>query len=130
MQQPDLGLRRAPPPRAGPIIRPGSTVATPSFLARTRSALSARLHGTLDPLPTSRPTASEDVALGAFLEAWLTEVVRLSVRPRTYASYQYVVRLHLAPGLGHHRVATLSPADVQAFLNAKSATGLSPRTVA
>jgi integrase len=130
MQQPDLGLRRAPHPRAGPIIRPADTVATPSFLARTRSALSGRLHGTQDPFVTSMPTASQDVTLGAFLEAWLTEVVRLSVRPRTYASYRYVVHLHLAPGLGHHRVAALSPAEVQAFLNAKSASGLSPRTVA
>src|SRR5664279_1582531 len=130
MQQPDLGLRRAAHPRAGPIAPAGGEVATPSFLARTRSALSDRLHGTLEPFATRTPAASEDVTLGAFLEAWLTEVVRLSVRPRTYASYRYVVRLHLAPGLGHHRVATLSPADVQAFLNAKSATGLSPRTVA
>jgi integrase len=105
-------------------------VATPSFLARTRSALSERLQGTPDPFASGRPTASEDVTVGAFLEAWLTDVVRLSVRPRTYASYQYVVRLHLAPGLGHHRVAALSPADVQAFLNAKAASGLAPRTVA
>src|ERR1035441_2353573 len=109
MQQSDLGFRRAPHPRAGPIIRPSGTVATPSFLARTRSALSDRLHGTPDPFATSTPTAIEDVTLGAFLEAWLTEVVRLSVRPRTYASYQYVVLLHLAPGLGNHRVAALSP---------------------
>jgi integrase len=70
------------------------------------------------------------VTLGTFLEAWLTDVVRLSVRPRTYASYRYVVRLHLAPCLGHRPLVALSPADVQAFLNAKSASGLSPRTVA
>jgi integrase len=130
MQQPDLGLRRAPQPRAGPIIRPGGRAATQSFLARTRSALSGRLHGTLDPFAASTPAASENVTLGAFLEAWLTEVVRLSVRPRTYASYRYVVRLHLAPGLGHRPLGVLSPADVQAFLNVKAASGLSPRTVA
>src|SRR5664279_5532139 len=130
MQQPDLGLRQAPHPRAGPIIRRGGTVATPSFLARTRSALSERLHGTLEPFATRTPAAVEDMTLGAFLEAWLTDVVRLSVRPRTYASYQYVVRVHLAPCLGDRPLAALSPADVQAFLNAKAASGLSPRTVA
>jgi integrase len=130
MHQSDLGVRRAPDPRAGRIAPAGRGVVTASFLARTCSALSERLHGTVDPLGMSTPTASEDLALGAFLEAWLTDVVRLSVRPRTYASYRYVVGLHLAPGLGHHRVAALSPADVQAFLNAKSASGLSPRTVA
>lgn len=129
MQQPDLGLQQPPHPRAGPIIRPAGTVATPSFLARTRSALSDRLHGTLDPFATSTPSASEDITLGAFLETWLTEVARVTVRPRTYVSYQYVVRVHLAPGLGDRPLAALSPADVQAFLNAKSSSGLSPRTV-
>ena len=129
MHQSDLGFRRAPHPRAGPILSPGSTVATHSFLARTRSALGGRLHGTLDPFGTSKPTAIEDVTLGAFLEAWLTEVARVTVRPRTYVSYRYVVRVHLAPALGALALASLSPADVQAFLNAKSASGLSPRTV-
>jgi integrase len=40
------------------------------------------------------------------------------------------VRLHLIPGLGHLSLTGLTVADVQAFLNAKSADGLSPRTVA
>jgi hypothetical protein len=48
MHSQTLGFGREPHPRAGPIIRPGSTVATPSFLARTRSALSERLHGMVD----------------------------------------------------------------------------------
>src|SRR5450759_1983162 len=130
MHQSDLGLRRAPHPRAGLIAPAGGGVATDLFLARKRSALSERLHASLDSFATSTPTAMQDETLGAFLEAWLTDVVRLSVRPRTYTSYQYGWRLHLAPGLGHRPLAALSPADVQAFLNAKSASGLSPRTVA
>jgi hypothetical protein len=32
-------------------------VVTASFLARMRSAFSERLHGTLDPLATSKPSA-------------------------------------------------------------------------
>lgn len=39
------------------------------------------------------------------------------------------MRLHLGPGLGHLRLAALQPQHVQAFLNAKLAGGLSPRTV-
>ncbi|MGO9178720.1 MAG: tyrosine-type recombinase/integrase [Candidatus Limnocylindrales bacterium] len=130
MHSQTLGLRRAQLPRASPIAPAGRGVATPSFLARTRWALSDRLHGTLDPGTASHSDTLNDLTLGAFLEDWLTDVVRLSVRPRTYVSYCYIVRLHLAPGLGHRPLAALSPADVQAFLNAKSAAGLSPRTVA
>jgi integrase len=44
-------------------------------------------------------------------------------------SYASVVRVHLAPGLGQLPLARLTPQHVQALLNAKSASGLSPRTV-
>ena len=75
------------------------------------------------------PPAASALTLGAFLDQWLTDAVLLTVRPRTFASYRYVVRTHLAPALGDIPLALLSPAQVQAFLNAKSASGLAPRTV-
>ncbi len=39
------------------------------------------------------------------------------------------MRLHLIPGLGRIPIAKLTPAEVQAFLNAKLESGLSPRRV-
>ncbi len=139
MHAPELGLR-CPSLRGRtvaaeqPIVRllqrhPGG-VGPQGLLARTRSRVHGRPHGTLEAEFPGSATTSEDLTVGAFLEDWLTDVVRLSVRPRTYVSYRYIVRLHLSPSLGHRQLATLSPADVQAFLNAKSAAGLSPRTVA
>ena len=112
-----------------PHVRPARETAPPSFLARTRSAVRDRLRGGIGPDTVGLPAADEELTVGAFLEGWLTEVARVTVRPRTYASYRYVVRLHLAPALGDLTLAALSPADVQAFLNAKSTSGLSPRTV-
>lgn len=82
----------------------------------------------------ARPARPADPApvllLGVYLEDWLAEVVRGSVRPKTYVSYRSIVRLHLIPGLGAQPLVELRPADVQAFLNAKAASGLAPRTVA
>ena len=75
-------------------------------------------------------TAPPALTLGEYLECWLSDVVRLSVRPRTLVSYTGVVTNHLIPALGQQDLVDLSPGDVQTFLNAKSATGLSPRTVA
>ena len=59
----------------------------------------------------------------------LTVADRPSVRPRTYVSCAGIVRVHLDPSLGTIPLARLSPQRVQAFLNAKSASGLAPRTV-
>jgi integrase len=44
-------------------------------------------------------------------------------------SYAQLIRLHLKPGLGQYRLAKLSPAHVQKFMNDKLAAGLSPRSV-
>src|ERR1035437_4952503 len=112
-----------------PHLRPARETAPPSFLARTRSAMGGRLRGAIGPEAADLPALGTKLTVGAFLEGWLTEVARMTVRPRTYTSYRYVVRFHLSPGLGDLALASLSPADVQALLNAKAASGLSPRTV-
>lgn len=67
--------------------------------------------------------------VGQFLERWLADVVKSSVRPRTHQSYALHVRRDLGPTLGHHQLNKLSPEHVQAMINAKLAQGLSPRTV-
>ena len=68
-----------------PHVRPARETAPPSFLARTRSAVRDRLRGALGPNTVGLPAADEELMVGAFLEGWLTEVARVTVRPRTYA---------------------------------------------
>ncbi|MFI5283527.1 MAG: tyrosine recombinase XerC [Candidatus Dormibacterales bacterium] len=68
--------------------------------------------------------------LGTYLATWLDQVVKPQRRPGTYRGYEQLVRVHLVPGLGRVRVDRLTPAQVQAFINAKlQDPGLSPRTV-
>src|ERR1019366_10795385 len=94
MQPQPVALDRAP------HLRPARETAPPSFLTRTRSAVRERFRGAAGPDTVGMPAADEELTVGAFLESWLTEVARVTVRPRTYVSYRYVVELHLAPGLG------------------------------
>ena len=77
-------------------------------------------------------TGDDRMTVRAFLNRWLADVVNgpaSSIRAGTRAGYALNVRLHLAPGIGHHTLAKLAPTHVQAFLNAKLRDGLSPRTV-
>lgn len=60
-----------------------------------------------------------------FLKVWLETVAKPRIRPRTYRSYEQIVRNHLVPGLGRIELQRLTPQQVQAFLNAKSEAGLS-----
>ena len=68
------------------------------------------------------------MTLDQFLDEWLVTCVRSNVRPRTYQSYEEIVRLHISPGLGRQRLARLSPTDVHGFLNDKVAAGYSRRS--
>jgi hypothetical protein len=45
----------------------------------------------------------------------------------TYVSYEFIVRRHLLPELGHIRLTRLTPADVQGMMNHKLGQGLSAR---
>ncbi len=67
--------------------------------------------------------------LESYLKAWLEQVVKPARRPGTHRGYEQLVRVHIVPALGSVRVDRLTPAQLQAFINAKLATSLSPRTV-
>ena len=75
------------------------------------------------PIDVPRQTVAQ------YMDRWLADVAKPTVRASTYKSYESYVRLHIKPALGHHSLAKLAPQHVQAFLNSKSAAGLSPRTV-
>lgn len=96
---------------------------------RTRKEVAEKLKVVLREQQQGLPVIVERQTVGQFLERWLEDVARPRLRPKTYHSYAQLVRLHLAPTLGHHQLSKLAPQQVQAMMNAKLASGLSPRTV-
>ncbi len=50
---------------------------------------------------------SENLTVGDYLDKWL-DAVKGSVRPRTWQRSEEVVRLHLKPTVGHHRLEKLN----------------------
>src|SRR5712691_8903314 len=64
-----------------------------------------------------------------FLQHWLENVHKQSIRSRTYERYEEIVRLHLVPGIGHHQLQKLSPQHLQSFYTQKLEEGLSTTTV-
>jgi integrase len=67
--------------------------------------------------------------LGPYLDYWLEHVIKPTRRPATYALYEMIVRIHLAPALGKYELRRLSVPIVQAFLNSKLRAGQSVRSV-
>jgi integrase len=98
-------------------------------LGRTRGEVADKLDALLRAKKEQRPVPDQRAKVGPFLRTWLQEVARPAIRASTHDSYRDIVELHLVPGLGSIRLAKLSPADVQAFLNRKREGGLSARRV-
>ena len=72
---------------------------------------------------------AERQQVGPFLERWLEDVAKPSVRPSTYVRYRELITLHAIPVLGRRRLAKLAPQDLQALYRMKLAEGLAPQTV-
>lgn len=74
-------------------------------------------------------TGNATQTVAQFLTDWLENSQKQSVRARTYERYEEVVRLHIVPVLGRHRLQKLSAQHVQAFYSKKLNEGLSATTI-
>ena len=63
-----------------------------------------------------------------FLEDWLASI-QSSVRPKTYVTYEGLVRLHITPGIGNLRLIAVTPEHLNRFYNERLGSGLSPQSV-
>src|SRR3954467_14949321 len=66
--------------------------------------------------------------VGQFLTRWLTSK-QTQMRPRAWATYEQSVRLHLAPGIGRHRLARLRPQHLEQWMKEAQEQGLSARAI-
>ena len=96
---------------------------------KTRREVQERLTAVQHEIQRGIPVSSDRQTLAQFLAVWLESSVRPRVGPKTYVSYEQLVRLHTAPSLGRHSLRKLEPQHVQSWLNEKLSSGLSPRTV-
>ncbi len=99
------------------------------FTAYTRHEVNEQLTAALRDLHLGILVVTEKQTLQTFLTHWLEQVVKTRVRPKTFRTYSDLVKHHIAPALGSIELAKLAPPQIREFLNAKLATGLSPRTV-
>ena len=69
------------------------------------------------------------LTVGEYLERWLKDSVRSTVRTSTYERHEGIVHTHLKPALGRIRVTNLTPTHVRGLHREKLDAGLAPATV-
>jgi len=69
------------------------------------------------------------LTLGEYVDMWLADSVKGTVKETTYANYAYVTHVHISPALGRVKLKSLSPGHVRSFYAEKTRSNLSPATV-
>ena len=100
-----------------------------TIYGKTRAEVGGKLASALSDRESGFTFDAGTLVLADYLDRWLEDSVKDSVKQRTFENYAYVVRLHLAPTLGHLKIKALSSANVQGLYRSKLNSGLSRRTV-
>lgn len=72
---------------------------------------------------------AENLTVGEYLDRWLCDAAKHSVKRRTFESYRSIIGKHVKPAVGRIKLDKLTPAHVQGLYAGKLDSGLSPTTV-
>ena len=100
-----------------------------TFYGKTRKEVQDKLNTALHEHKQGMLATGPQQLLKVYLEQWLEQVYKPSVKPNSYKHYSAVIRTHLIPSFGHIPVQKLTAAKVQAFYTQKLNEGAKPRTV-
>ena len=96
---------------------------------RTRAEASAKLAKAMADRDGGLIFDAGNLTMGDYLDRWLSNSVKDTVRERTYERYEEILRLHVKPALGRLKLKALTPAHVQDFYRDRLDNGFSPATV-
>jgi len=95
-----------------------------SIFGRTRRTVANKLPKALQQAQQGTPFADERQTVEHYLTQWL-EHMQSCIRPRTWATYEASVRLHLVPTIGRVSLARLTPGHVEAMFQQLQQNGTS-----
>jgi integrase len=100
-----------------------------SVSGKTRAEVSRKLTEAMANRDSGLVYDAGKLTAGEYLDKWLVDSVKGTVKETTYANYSYVIRTHICPAFGRIQLKSLTPAHVREFYGAKTRSDLSPATV-
>ncbi|QCX33507.1 site-specific integrase [Caloramator sp. E03] len=100
-----------------------------TFYGKTRQEVSEKINKALTSYSAGILVEPSQITLGNWLNTWLFEYKKNSLRPSTLQSYEYLIRYHINPALGHYKLKELRSEHIQLCYNEKLKEGLSPKTI-
>ena len=100
-----------------------------TLYGKTRQEVALKLAQALSDREGGLTFDAGNLTLGDYLDRWLNDSVRDTVRQRTWERYEQMVRVHIKPTLGRTKLKALNSAQVRSLYREKLDVGLAPRTV-
>ena len=100
-----------------------------TLYGKTRQEVAAKLATALSNREGGLTFDAGNLTLGDYLDRWLNDSVRDTVRQRTWERYEQIARVHIKPALGRIKLKTLTSTHARGLYREKLDSGLAPRTV-
>ena len=95
-----------------------------TLYGKTRQEVATKLARALSDREGGLIFDAGNLKLGDYLDHWLSDSVRDTVRQRTYERYEQMVRVHIKPTLGCVKLRALNAAQVRSLYREKLDAGL------
>lgn len=100
-----------------------------SFYGATRAEVLAKMRTASRALELGQQPVPERETVADFLNRWLEDTARLTVRPSTHQGYEVVLRKHVLPVIGQQKLARLTADDLDRCYSGLLDKGLAPKTI-
>ncbi|MDR1537633.1 MAG: site-specific integrase [Clostridiales bacterium] len=100
-----------------------------AFYGKTQQEVQTKLNSALYELNRGLYSEPSKVTVGMWLDSWLSQYKKLSVKPTTYICYESRIETHIKPIIGHIPLKDLRSDAIQKMIGDLSSKGLSPSTV-
>ena len=80
-----------------------------TYYGKTRQLVSQKLAKALVEVQQGLPVIPEKELVSSYLDRWLEDIAKPTIRPTTYEGYERMIRLHVISEIGRVRLARLSP---------------------
>ena len=100
-----------------------------TLYGKSRQEVSAKLAKALHDRQQGTLVKPHKQTLGDWLEIWLEQYKRPSIRAITFDTYAMIMQRHLKPTLGYIALRDLQPDHIQSYRNIKTQEGLNARTI-
>lgn len=101
---------------------------TKTVYAHQRNEVAAKLAEVLRQFKQSGKAIVNKDSLGAYLESWLSDDVKLNRTPKTYEEYEAASRLYIKPFIGDVKLVKLNGGDLQKWQGSMSRAGHTDNT--